>query len=502
MTWTPDIPQGNESAKVKYEIVPYTRGKVLEVGSGPWRTFPHFITVDNMSEWTGQWRPDIICDAAKLSIFSTGYFDAVFSSHVLEHFEDADAVLMEWWRLVKRGGYLVIYLPHADYYPKIGEPGANEDHKHDFLPKDIIAMMKDTCGWDLVVSDNRNEGNEYSFLQVYRKIGGKDRLFSYCDKKPDKTAAIVRYGGLGDMLQISPIIASLKDLGYHTTIYTTPSAYPVIENDPHLDNVILQDKDQVPNNELFEFWETISKKYDKFINLSESVEGSFLALQGRAPFMWPKDARDRYMNINYDEFAHLIAGVPKKHHAKFYPTDIEKRSMAKCREAIGGRLIMMSISGSSVHKIYPWMDQVIVHFMLNYSDVKFVLVGAQADQFLESPWTAEKRVILKSGKLTVRESMTLAAMCDCVVGPETGMLNSVSYEKVPKVILLSHSTVENLTRDWTNTQSLAADDCPCYPCHRMIYGFADCTRGNDTGVSLCMEMLTPDRVIAAIEKVI
>ena len=256
------------------------------------------------------------------------------------------------------------------------------------------------------------------------------------------------------------------------------------------------------DSELAAFWEVIKTKYDKFINLSESVEGSFLALAGRAPYFWPKQARHQYMNFNYDEMAHLIADVPRKHKAKFSPTIAERDSMKKLREAIGGRLIMMALSGSSVHKIYPWMDQVIANFMIHTNDVKFVLVGSQTDQFLETPWSKESRVILKSGKLSVRETMTLAAMCDAVIGPETGILNAVSYENVPKIIFLSHSTVENLTRDWINTQSLFSEGCPCYPCHKMIYGFKDCTRAAETGVALCMEMIGPDRVIEAIKKVI
>src|SRR4030066_106043 len=112
--------QGNESAKVKWEIVPYARGKVLELGAGPWRTFAHFVTLDNFQEWGRGWKPDIIGDAKDLSMFTSGYFDAVFSSHLLEHIEDFKAALKGWWRVIKQGGYLVLYLPHKENYPNIG----------------------------------------------------------------------------------------------------------------------------------------------------------------------------------------------------------------------------------------------------------------------------------------------------------------------------------------------------------------------------------------------
>ena len=34
-----------------------------------------------------------------------------------------------------------------------------------------------------------------------------------------------------------------------------------------------------------------------------------------------------------------------------------------------------------------------------------------------------------------------------------------------------HSAEENLTKHWTNTASLIPKDCPCYPCHKMHFGF-------------------------------
>jgi hypothetical protein len=51
----------------------------------------------------------------------------------------------------------------------------------------------------------------------------------------------------------------------------------------------------------------------------------------------------------------------------------------------------------------------------------------------------------------VRETLALAQQMDLVIGPETGVLNAVCYEAMPKVAMLSHSSWENLTRHWVNT---------------------------------------------------
>ena len=499
MAWSPTLQQGNESSKIKYEIVPYTRGTVLELGSGPWRTYPHFITVDNLDEWGGNWKPDINRDATNLSIFASQSCDSVFSSHLLEHIEDTESVLKEWWRVIKPNGYLVLYLPHKDFYPNIGQEGANPDHVHDFSPADIISIMKGVGNWDLIVSESRNQKDEYSFLQVYKK-SGKDHKFSYTESPPEKSCGIVRYGGFGDMIQITPILKSLKDQGYHITVYTTPSAMEVIRFDPCVDEFVLQDRDQVPNHELVYFWETISKRHDKFINFSETVEGAFLALEGRPPFGWNSQARHAYMNHNYEEFAHLIAGVPMKYGPVFTETIKESEWAKKYRNKIDGRLIMIVLAGSSVHKVYPHIDQVIAYYLYHFDNVRFMFVGEghEGYKFLEYPWINEPRVLKRCGRFTIRETMALAKRCDLVFGPETGVLNAVSHEDVPKVITLSHSSVENLTNHWKNCVSLTPEGCECYPCHKMIYGFDHCNRDDELGVAKCQARISPESAISAI----
>ena len=118
MVWNPEDPQGNEAAKIRWDIVPYTRGHVLDLGSGPFSPFPHFITMDNHTEYEGiDYEPNILGDCTDLSkLDKNTRFDAVFSSHLLEHLEDPQAVLKEWWGAIKPGGYLVLYLPHKDFH--------------------------------------------------------------------------------------------------------------------------------------------------------------------------------------------------------------------------------------------------------------------------------------------------------------------------------------------------------------------------------------------------
>ena len=103
MSWHIEDPQGNEAEKIRHMIVPYTRGQGLDLGCGPWKAWPHFISVDDFDEWQGAidsdtgrpWHPDIIGNATDLKMFADNSLDFVFSSHLLEHIEDTEATLRE-----------------------------------------------------------------------------------------------------------------------------------------------------------------------------------------------------------------------------------------------------------------------------------------------------------------------------------------------------------------------------------------------------------------------
>jgi predicted SAM-dependent methyltransferase len=177
MVWKIDDPQGNEAAKVKYLIVPYTRGRGLDLGCGPFKAFPHFTGVDNghhARQFGWQMQPDVHVDTCEnLSLFASGSMDFCFSSHLLEHFEyeKVPTVLAEWMRVLKKNGHLILYVPDEDEYPKCGEPGANPDHKWNVNYDRVVDTMRDIdYDWDMIDFQKRNQGFEYSLLFVFRKL--------------------------------------------------------------------------------------------------------------------------------------------------------------------------------------------------------------------------------------------------------------------------------------------------------------------------------------------
>jgi ADP-heptose:LPS heptosyltransferase/predicted SAM-dependent methyltransferase len=521
MSWDINGPQGNESGKIKWEIVPWTRGRGLDLGCGIQKTFPHFIGVDNRKDqalFGHAINPDIVVQsAAELPMFASGSMDFVFSSHLLEHFplekpdptrwanpiaremakrsmleeHTASEALREWMRVLKRDGYLVLYVPDEEQYPKVGEPGANPDHCWNVNYEGVLKLMRATgAGFDLVDFQQRSSGAEYSLYFVFKKTGNGHHESWRSKKRAAKTCGVVRYGAYGDLLQTSSVLHGLAEQGYAVTLYTSGPGDEVIRHDPHIHAFYLQDKDQVPNHLLGEFWKYESGKYDKWVNLSESVECTLLSIPGRTPHLWSPAARHRYMNHNYVEMQHAIASVPHVPRVRFYPLESERDWARQERRKLGGApLVLWALNGSSVHKTWGGLDKTIASILLDFPASAVVLVGGPESAILEGGWEAEPRVKCRSGKYSIRQTMALLEFVDVVVGPETGILNAASGLPMPKVCFLSHSTHENLTRDWVNTTSIASKNTTCPgrganeapACHQMHYSWEHCKQFREEG---------------------
>ncbi len=172
MTWDIKAPQCDESSKVRWELIPYMRGRCLDLGCGPYKVFPHFTGIDNGHHW-GMQGADVKCEATDLSLFASGSCDLVYSSHLLEHIEEEKipATLKEWMRVTKKDGHMILYVPDEDEYPKVGERGANPDHKWNVNYDKVVAAMESLeCSWDMVDFQKRNQENEYSLFFVFKKL--------------------------------------------------------------------------------------------------------------------------------------------------------------------------------------------------------------------------------------------------------------------------------------------------------------------------------------------
>lgn len=327
-------------------------------------------------------------------------------------------------------------------------------------------------------------------------------------EKPGKTALVCRYGGIGDHIMAASILPHLKAEGYHVTYMTTPLGRDVMLHDPNIDAFWVQDTDQVPNQELGAYWKSleVEGRWDRIIQLSESIERGLLLAPGQIAHAYPHEVRHKLFNVNYLERTHDIAGVPLEFHQKFHATDLELAEAEGFKNAFGRPVVYWPLAGSSVHKWYPWVPEV-CRWLIDNADCQIVLTsdGGKGKMMADGVLGALQnnnvpldKIVCMAGEWDVRQSLTFATVADVVVGPETGVTNAAAMEPNRKVVFLSHSSVENLTKHWTNTVSLMPKATPCFPCHKLHYSDETCQIDPLTRAARCAADIAPVETFRAI----
>ena len=185
MTWSPLAPPCKcETPKTRWRTVPYTAGRGLDLGCGAERLFDteFVIGIDDGHDARHFGSPvaaNLQIDAKNLLPLSSGSWDYVYSSWLLQYFPYADVpgVLREWMRVLKPLGLLVLYLPDASQFPKCNEegvspePGAPPMHKWNVTYDRLVeALEKTHWNWDIIDFQHCDQDDEYSLFMVVRKL--------------------------------------------------------------------------------------------------------------------------------------------------------------------------------------------------------------------------------------------------------------------------------------------------------------------------------------------
>ena len=138
-------------------------GRVIDIGAGKDLVCSHaegFDREDGDANLISRFRP-------------VNTYDAVHSSHCLEHMHDPAAALNEWWSLLKPGGYLVVVVPDEDLYEQGIWPSIfNRDHKTTFrldkpgswsaVSHDIRKLVAALPGCEIVSAEIQDAHYDYA----------------------------------------------------------------------------------------------------------------------------------------------------------------------------------------------------------------------------------------------------------------------------------------------------------------------------------------------------
>lgn len=336
-----------------------------------------------------------------------------------------------------------------------------------------------------------------------------------------KWAGIARMGGVGDNLIAASVLGPLKRAGYKIEVITQDPYHVVFENNPNIDKLSVKTKDDFPQGDMlaWQFWfANRGKEYARFANLSHSCEHLVAHFPAQTSFWWPAHMRRKLSNRSYIEAVHDIFAVSYEFGPLFHPTDEERAQALETKKNIGERCLAWCISGSRIDKVYPLAAYAIAR-IIKELDIPVVLIGAPNEKDKSCAALVEREVEKTNGsksgfKVAISESMdrqnwpirrvlSLALASDLVIGPDTGPMWAAAFEPMPKILMLSHASPENISKHWINTTTLHADQArvPCWPCHQLHDTPSTCTPNKEKNGAACMSDISVERLLTTIEKV-
>jgi FkbM family methyltransferase len=331
-------------------------------------------------------------------------------------------------------------------------------------------------------------------------------------------AAVVRCGGVGDNLIAASVCRPLKEQGYKVEMITQTPNDVIFQNNPFIDKIsVYEAKDWPTELDKWQDWFRMrSREYSRFANFSHSCECRHALFPIQTWFWWPQEYRRKMCAGNYLETVHDIIGVPHTFGPLFFPTDEELAQAHVTKRKLGkGPIIGWCLAGTRIDKVYPYAP-LLIGRLIKELDAQVVMLGAppphrdaeiakivqesvKAQNGSDSGLSHAGSPSLQDQTWPIRRILTFAAQCDLVIGPDTGPSWGVAFEPVPKIVMVSHTSVENITKHWVNTVTLHADPTrvPCWPCHRLHTTFETCcpTKVNDGEFAACISDINAESII-------
>lgn len=126
----------SETAKYRHLVIDYCNGCGADIGCGREKIRPEAIGVDLIPAkyriYASEPRSPVACieiDGTSLPFVDVS-LDYLFSSHLLEDFADWMPLLREWWRVLKRGGHLVVIIPDHEMFRAAVRRGQEDNLNH------------------------------------------------------------------------------------------------------------------------------------------------------------------------------------------------------------------------------------------------------------------------------------------------------------------------------------------------------------------------------------
>lgn len=353
-------------------------------------------------------------------------------------------------------------------------------------------------------------------------------------------AGVVRLGSIGDSLIASSVLPLLaKD--YNVEVVCEAPHDVIYENNPHIAKLTALPQGHLNTVDDWQNWfrRRQLEGYAKFYHLSHTCEVGLAFVKVQTEYDHKPAFRRWRAGHSYLEYVHRVCEVPFEFAPRFYPTDEEKAKAQETKRRVGERVIGWVVSGSRIDKLWPYAPIAIARLIRDTNTPVMLLGGPGKDyelatqiaenvkrengsteglaiaisQPVDKSWrkndeTGLTEVVDAPEPLwPIRRTLSQVISCDLVISPDTGLAWACSMEAMPKIVLLSHASDENITKHWRNTTTLHANTSrvPCWPCHRLYDSEDDCLaesgkKKDAVFAAACMSDIGVEAVMSAAHK--
>ena len=150
----------------------YVRKPIIDIGVGRIDTWDG---ADPLTPDCDTWDKDN-GNAELMDGVADGTYKTVYTSHLLEHLNEPEKAIKNWFRILQEGGYLIISVPHRDLYErkKTLPSKWNLDHKFFLLPETDEAPHTRSFK-HMIESALKGEGYKITSLTVQDTCTNHDR---------------------------------------------------------------------------------------------------------------------------------------------------------------------------------------------------------------------------------------------------------------------------------------------------------------------------------------
>lgn len=305
-----------------------------------------------------------------------------------------------------------------------------------------------------------------------------------------KKLLIIRYGAFGDIIHCSHLPRIFKKEGWHVSFETNYKGYQLLYANPNIDNLLFFDPSSPENRgmtiaNLQRRKAAMAEDYDRVIDLNGSIENAFIAMEDENVYFQDSETRrECFGNINYYDASIVAAGLPETYFGETGEVcyskeehDIAEKWIAKQRQK-GKFLVMLNLSGTSLHKIFVNAKEVAESILAHYPDALIITTGDKTCKEADFP---SERVVSIVDRFPFRQALLIVKHIDLIIGCESGIMVGASMWGTPSIQLLTAANKVNHCQYAQNDFSIQSN-VPCSPCHKGPYKYLGCSKKDNLPV--------------------